>query len=126
MDLQHVVIRNTDKMLLGEQVEGTRLWQRRGCGREVMSWFEAILGVCQYGVVPAGFAAHYVEVTTQTVRARIKTGRLTAFDFTVGDNLGRYRFVPFCELEEWRRTRMKWKAARMMRRVRRREVKKKT
>jgi hypothetical protein len=104
--IAHVNIRRMDRYLIGVQKKGLRLWQRSGNIHELRSWYEGVLCVCYNGAVEIGFAARFVGVTTQTVRARMRSGGLTVFEFRLTGTSARYRFVPFCEVEHWQRLRM--------------------
>jgi hypothetical protein len=103
--LVHVNIRRLDRLLIGEQADGLRVWRRSGSLHDLRSWYEGILIVSANAVVGIGFAARFAGVTSETVRARIRSGGLTVFEFVLIGTASRYRFVPFSEVEQWQRLR---------------------
>jgi len=106
--ISYVTVRPIDERLIGGRVDGLRLWHRRGSLHDLAGWFEGVLCVCQNMVVPPGFASKLVGVSTETLRERVRGGRLSAFDFSIGDSTGRYRFVSLREIDQWIAGRRKW------------------
>ena len=128
-DIEPVAVPSRLLDRLGDRDPGTRMYRRLGRKVAFAEWFDAVCRVSgPEGVLSAGSAAMYVQVSRAGLHKRMKEGRLTAFLFHVDSAAdaqqcsddsrqgGRpYCFIPVRECRAWAEARRSRGRARTVR-----------